>query len=510
MSNDILSMPSLHVTNALQQQRKNTIEYLEALPQWDISEHQKGFTIPGEIFLFLTRNHHLVHDTKAIYRYDQQTGRYTKFSDQTWLYFVKCSLTEDTSPNVSKSTCMAIKDLILCEYTLFRDFDQFEKEHPNLVGVANGIWDSNTRKVRPATADDLISLYYGFSYLDNCNIKQAPSFYNFVCSSLGYEADKRSTTLLCEVFGYTLSFSTKLRKLHIFYGVSGSGKSTALGLLQRILKQENVSSVPLHELSERYNLGELNGKRCNISTEISSKPLGGLSLLKILSASEYVLGEIKYQRAVPFEAKATLIFATNVMPEISAKERLGGDVSFFNRLNFVIFPVGTPSDKAIIDLEDKLWEERNVIFSLCLNAYADLVTRNFQLTEPPESVEFLNEYIRQEAKFSDFAQSHIEIVHGAKTSLADIMTSFQTYCTRNGFQYKGTSGEVKSYFFMKHPKDVVFKKLRFGRGSTLWGFLNVKLVREKDTNEEEFNDFKDEEYKTVKWQDSSLYYGGAL
>ena len=501
MANDIFDMQPKAATSALKQ--KNKTEYL---PQWSAEQHEKGVSVQAELFNFLTEHHLLVHDGRSVYRFCKETSRFEKFNDKTWVYFVKLSLTQDTSPHISPKVCMDIKFLILAEYRMFRDFAAWEKNNTNLIGVAGGLWDANTRKVRPATPEDLTSDFYDFEYVEGAHIQQSPHFHKFVSSSLGYMEDKSSTTLLLEIFGYALSSSTKLRKLHILYGATSSGKSLALSLLMRVIGEDKVSNIPLHDLSsERYNIGELNGMKLNASTEISAKPLSNLSVLKRASASERLHGEIKYQRAVPFECKATLIYATNVMPSVSAKEKIGGDTSFFNRLNVLVFPVSIPADKAILDLDEKLWREKDIIMSLALNAFSDLAARNFRLTEPQRSVEFLENYIREEAKFSDFAQCCIEVVPGAKTSLKSIQKNFQNYCERNGLQYRPDSNEIKSYFRMRHPYDVTFKKIRVPREGSVYGFMNVKLIPEKEAEED-----KDEAaaslgmyYKSTNVQDST-------
>ena len=84
--------------------------------------------------------------------------------------------------------------------------------------------------------------------------------------------------LLEEMVGYCFYRSNKFRKSFILTGKGKNGKSTFLKMLRYALDKDsddNVSSLDLNDLNDRFSKVRLYGKLANIGDDISEDDLHG-------------------------------------------------------------------------------------------------------------------------------------------------------------------------------------------------------------------------------------------
>ena len=74
-------------------------------------------------------------------------------------------------------------------------------------------------------------------------------------------------------------------------GAPNCGKSVILHLLKSIFGENNVSSIPLHKLGDRFSSANLVDKAVNICAEIKALPLRGIDIFKGIVSGDTLMGE---------------------------------------------------------------------------------------------------------------------------------------------------------------------------------------------------------------------------
>src|SRR5262249_28730446 len=110
---------------------------------------------------------------------------------------------------------------------------------------------------------------------------------------LMFAGDRDRIALLQEWFGYSLTRSTDAQKYLVMVGEGGNGKSTVLAAIQATVGRENVSSVPLEGLEDRFSLPLTLGKLVNISADADRLGQDAEGRLKQFTSGDVMMFERK-------------------------------------------------------------------------------------------------------------------------------------------------------------------------------------------------------------------------
>ena len=94
-----------------------------------------------------------------------------------------------------------------------------------------------------------------------------------------------------------------------------------------------------------------------------------------------------------------LWFWANDFPEMA---QLDTTDAFYNRMNLLLFNHIVTEEEKDEELGEKLWAERDLIFSLAVEAFGDLVNRRYKFTQPEDSLVYLQEYKKDVDSFLTF------------------------------------------------------------------------------------------------------------
>lgn len=189
--------------------------------------------------------------------------------------------------------------------------------HEDLIAFENGILDLNSGELLPFSPDYIILNKIPWDYVPGAYDKTADDTMNRICSG-----NQDIRMLLEEMVGYCFYRSNKFRKSFILTGKGKNGKSTFLKMLRYALDKDsddNVSSLDLNDLNDRFSKVRLYGKLANIGDDISEDDLHGkgISIFKKAVTGEAFTVEFKGQDGFDMKSYATLIFAANTIPRFS-------------------------------------------------------------------------------------------------------------------------------------------------------------------------------------------------
>lgn len=165
--------------------------------------------------------------------------------------------------------------------------------------------------------------------------------------------DRAIRALLEESAGYCLFRRNELGKAFILTGSGSNGKSTFLNMVKFMLGRENVSSLDLKKLSDRFSTVMLFGKLANVGDDISDEFLVDTSIFKKIVTGETIDAEQKGQPKFEFEPFVKLFFSANNIPRMGK----GRDWDAIKR-RLIIIPFGakfSPQDPDYVPfIGDKL------------------------------------------------------------------------------------------------------------------------------------------------------------
>ena len=190
----------------------------------------------------------------------------------------------------------------------------------NHIAFKNGVYNLLTDEMEDFSPDLVITNKIPYDYY--------PEAYSEICDkTLDKLAcqDKKIRMLLEECIGYCFYRRNELRKSIILTGEKENGKSTFLSMLETLLGQENITSLDLKELGERFKTAQLFGKLANIGDDIGDEFIPNPAIFKKLSSGNPVNAEFKGADPFDFSSYAKLIFSANDIPRI--KDKSGAVIS---------------------------------------------------------------------------------------------------------------------------------------------------------------------------------------
>jgi len=127
--------------------------------------------------------------------------------------------------------------------------------------------------------------------------------------------------LLLEIIGYTLlAGEYPLNKAVMLVGEGKNGKSTYLGLIERLLGKENCVSVKLQDLvsdEKRFSVFVLYGKMANIFSDLPKEALRSTGMFKILTGEDAVTADRKFRDPITFTNYAKMLYSANELPRVT-------------------------------------------------------------------------------------------------------------------------------------------------------------------------------------------------
>ena len=281
-------------------------------------------------------------DTDEIFIYNTETGLYEgdgKIGYNTLKEKIKFILGNSYSEYHAKAVIDNIK---ATKFTNREDFVvpiQF-------IPVENGVLDISKNSV------ELINYSKKFYFTKKLfviydPIAECPKFQKFLKEIL---PEEKSRLQIQEMFGWTLWRNYTHQVAFMLVGEGSNGRSTLLNVLGHLLGNENVTSIPLHELCKnRFATAELYQKFANIAPDISKGKIEDSSSFKTLTGGDLLKAERKFCNPFYFVNYAKLIFSANKLPYTTDRS-----YAYYRRWMLIFFNIrfgddGLPKDIKILE-----------------------------------------------------------------------------------------------------------------------------------------------------------------
>lgn len=304
--------------------------------------------------------------------------------------------------------------------------EETKATRPHLIAFKNGLYDLRDGSFRDLTPDVVITNKIPWAY--------NPAAYSDL---LDHTLDRLSCNdpevraLLEEMVGYCMYRRNELGKAFILIGDKSNGKSTFLHIVKNMLGDQNIASLDLKELGDRFKTAELFGKLANIGDDIGDEFIANASVFKKLVTGERVNVERKGQDPFEFNNFAKFLFSANNIPRM--KDKTG---AVQRRLIIVPFDAKfSPQDPDFRPfIKDELCEQEPMeyLIQLGLVALKRVLTLN-QFTTSVRVQGQLEEYEENNNPIIGFIKEiGMDGIENEATN--EVYRKYKEYCIANNFQ----------------------------------------------------------------------------
>lgn len=363
-----------------------------------------------KLAIYLIREHHVVkmNDTLHVYK----EGYYTSDSDEIERNMLQYIINSTRSPRSEVLRYLELRS------------QEVEMESPKLIALKNGILDIENKTLGDFNPEFKIKNKIPVNYNPAAYSEIMDKTLNKICCN-----DKQLRLLIEEMIGYILFRRNELGKCFILTGHGANGKSTLLDVIKRLIGKENLSSVALNELNDRFRTFQLEGKLANIGDDISNSYIEDNSTFKKLVTGETVNVERKGKDPFDFNNYSKLIFSCNEIPRIN-------DLSDGLKRRLIFIPFNAKFSKKDSDYDpfiiDKLMSNESLEYLLKLALEGlERILYNRAFTTPQSVEDTWDDYEKRNNPIIGFLEEgKIE-----NESTKDVYLQYQTYCTESGLKH---------------------------------------------------------------------------
>lgn len=272
-----------------------------------------------------------------------------------------------------------------------------------------------------------------------------PTWLRIIDQNLESDADR--IALLQEWFGYNLLPDCSYQKFMLLEGEGANGKSVILKVLETILGEQNVSSVPLENFGERFQLTETLGKLANICPDLNEIDRVCEGHLKAFTSGDRMQFERRYREGISAVPTARCTFSMNNRPRLSDRSE-----GVWRRMLLISFNRPVPENEKIRSMDTaKFWIDSGELPGILNWAIEGLFRLHFQyrFTEPESSRRVIAEYRIENNPAAQFLTENYMEHERAQTTTSSVYDAYVKFCKANGYREFGerTFGkEVKRLF----------------------------------------------------------------
>lgn len=342
-----------------------------------------------------------------------------------------------------------------------------------------------TLKLGTFGKSDFVTWAANFSFNEKAAWNDAPNFKRYVKLSLGIDLDLTELppdkadklTLICQILTYLVSNLTGAKKAFILLGPANCGKSRLLNFVKRFIGESNFSPLRFSDLGDRFRTSMLLYTNYILNDELG-KDIDNLDLIKKVVSGEEIVAEEKNKPSFVLKPSIKVAFATNILP-MPREMDPGG--AFLQRLQILKFSESIDRKDWDLDLDAKLWEERDAIMSIAIRKSVEFVNSNFQFTDDPEALSIVLNYSLETNSVKAFVSDETYVIRDSAEAIhvRKLYDTYKLFCAENCIR------AVSDRVFSGQLMDLGFTKTRKrlpGDKNPRFVILGLKLLLKVDAN----------------------------
>ena len=327
--------------------------------------------------------------------------------------------------------------------------DDFNRDW-HKIACQNGIINLVTGELEPPNKNEVNTIAIPHSY--NADPDYSPRIDQFMKELTGGDVIKMQ--FLYQVAGYCLLKRNFFQKFVIFKGEGGTGKSTYMNLINKLVGEVNCSHIGLADFDKDYYIASTMNKLVNIDDDVvDGKVLENTGRFKSMISGDIIAARQIYEKVVAFIPFATCVFSCNRLPKIM--DRTSG---LYRRLllielnNKVINPDPLFVNKVTpMDME-------YFLFKAVEGIKLALEENRFRITT--SDAELIKLFKRRQSPLNEWLYINdirIGDLHGHK--VMPLFQQFVEWATNNGYKGGMTSFTFKDDMCHLYDMELKFMKL---------------------------------------------------
>ena len=338
-----------------------------------------------------------------------------------------------------------------------------------IVSCSNGLLDvASGDLLEPTPA------YYSFTNTEieyNINAKKPEAWIKFLETTL----DEESRDLLQEWFGYCLVQDTRLHKLLMVVGKPGSGKGTAIRVLQKLIGQGSYCSMDFERLANNFALSIALGKSLMIFPDArqnyGSESRGGIvSTLLSISGEDDLMIDRKNLPPITQKLNTRIVIVSNdvlTLPDTSG--------ALDRRQLWIRFPGFAGNSDP--DLQNKLDSELSGILNWAIEGW-HRVRKTGRFTEPESARDFRDSFLEQASPIKTFIDDMCVMDPAASQPTGEIFKYYGIWRKIRGYK----NVQSQAYFgksLISADMSIRKKRLRLKDGKRVPAYSGIRLDKDK-------------------------------
>lgn len=359
-----------------------------------------------------------------------------------------------------------IYNYILVQHSIYKSYSEVNQYPDTWINFKNGMLDLKSLELLPHDPK-----YYAMNQIPHewkgSEYKYKHEYYDYFIKTSLHNDDVQT---LLEYMGYCMTRSTRYQIFLLLKGEGDNGKSIVIDLFNAAIGEQNISSIGMDKLTERFYSAQLLFKLCNTCADISKVTIEDDSELKKIIAGDMIQAEFKGQNSFNFRPYAKLFFSANRFPYVDDRSE-----GFKRRLRVITMDKKPPQkDK---DLMKKLIEEIDYLIFSAVVFFANALNGDDEIKESETAREAKEELHKESDSVYAFIKDCLIEVEGHDIKRAEMYKEYDKYCKF----YERIGLTKKAFFLEMQAKGFAVKRDNTGNriyknyGITKWEEENKDL-----------------------------------
>jgi putative DNA primase/helicase len=244
-----------------------------------------------------------------------------------------------------------------------------------------------------------------------------------------FDGDAELILLMQQMIGYLLTSDTSYQKIFYFRGVSNSGKSTIMRVLDALIGERNICNPTISALAEKNTLNDMTAatltKVTDMNTDDQSDLSKAASIMNAISGEDPVHVFRKFKEGINVRMKVRFLLSGNQYPKF-------GEHATAIARRLLVFPFNISfEDRADPDLSEKLKAELPGILNWALDGLVSLREAG-RFIEPAASIEAKGEILNSGDPVRSFVADECELGPDFTVSKDGLFRRYQLHCQKIG------------------------------------------------------------------------------
>lgn len=331
---------------------------------------------------------------------------------------LKTMIRELIYPEFVKSpTIKRIYDLFISDASLQVTTDDLNQYPVEWINFRNGFYDPRSKRMIPhdpryKATNQIPHVFDPEGQLKGTTVQEWLMFIGNTPEDI---------EMLCQFSGLCLTRDTRQQKFLILNGEGGTGKSTVIRMIEKMIGTENTSNISLNQLTQRFQAFGLMGKLLNSCADLEIDALSDTSILKKALGEDTFSAEAKGKDQISVRNYAKLLFSTNQLPIVKAEQTNG----FYRRL--LILTMDRVPEKKDPEFFDRLSAEIDDFIRISVTALERLY-QNGRITESPGSIEAVKRLRCDSDTVEAFLTEKVVRTPDGRIKKADLYREYEAFC----------------------------------------------------------------------------------